>query len=351
MEFLTIIAKYYCGIDLHGRSMYVTVMDEKGTIHFRRNMPNNFEIFLGYMQPFLEDLAIGVESTYNWYWLSDGCLKHQIRFYLGHAAYMKAIRGNKHKNDRIDSKTVADMMRTNSFPPAYPYPEQMRATRDLLRRRGYYVSLRAGANIHIQSIFSQEAVLDVSGWDIKSKKMRGTLSQRIGNEDLSLSIESDLELMEATDQIINKLEKRILQQAKHHDRKALEILQSIIGVGEILALTTLYEIHKIERFKTVQKFSSYCRVIKCERSSGGKITDSGNSKIGNPYLKWATGQIINKAQTQSPAIAKYFEKLKTKHGPRKARGIMSHKFAVAIYYMLKNGQVFDEAKFLQSKIK
>jgi transposase len=351
MEYLTIDSKYYCGIDLHSRTMYATVMNKLGEILFRRNMPNDFKIFSEFMRPFLPELAVGVESTYNWYWLSDGCQIAGIPFYLGHAFYMKAIRGNKNKNDRIDSKTIADLMRANMFPPAYAYPAKMRSTRDLLRRRSFYVSLRAGANTHIQSLFSQEAILDVYGWDVKKKKTRRSLCEHAGNPDLALSIESNLDLIDVTDSIVKKLEKQILQQANNHNGPAFDLLKTITGVGDILALTTLYEIHTIGRFKSVQKFSSYCRAIKCQRESNGKGTDSGNSKIGNPYLKWAISQIINKAQTQSPAIERYFEKLKAKHGPRKARGIMTHKFAVTIYYMLKNGQPFDEEKFLQSKIK
>jgi transposase len=264
---------------------------------------------------------------------------------------MKAIRGNKNKNDRIDSKTIADLMRTNFFPPAYAYPAKMRATRDLLRRRSFYVSLGAGANTHIQSSFSQKAILNVYGWDVKKKTTRRLLCEKAGNPDLALSVESDLDLIDVTDSIVRKLEKQILQQARTHNQKALKLLLTITGVGKILALTILYELHDIIRFKSVQKFSSYCRAVKCQRESNGKATDMGNSRVGNPYLKWALGQIINKAQTQSEAIKRYFERLKAKHGPRKARGIMTHKFAVTIYYMLKNGQPFDEAKFLQSKIK
>jgi len=124
--------------------------------------------------------------------------------------------------------------------------------------------------------------------------------------------------MEALDLIINKLEKKIRAQANHHDPKAFAILQSTPGIGDILSLTVLYEIHKIDRFPAVQNFFSYCRVVRCERTSNGKSTGGGNAKIGNPYLKWAFNQIIFKAQSQSPLIKRYYERLICKHGFRKA---------------------------------
>jgi hypothetical protein len=81
MVFAQIITTYFCGIDLHARSMFVTVMNKAGEVLFRRDMPNDFKVFLKYMQPYLGSLAVGVESTYNWYWLADGCRQAKIPFY------------------------------------------------------------------------------------------------------------------------------------------------------------------------------------------------------------------------------------------------------------------------------
>ena len=351
MEFIQINAQYYCGIDLHGRRMFITIMDATGNIYFRQNMKNDFKTFLGFIKPYLPDIAVGVESTYNWYWLADGCHDAGIPFYLGHALYMKVISGSKKKSDRLDSKTIANLMRGNLFPPAYAYPREMRATRDLLRRRCYYVSLRAGANTHIQSTFSQEAILDIDGWDVKQKKSRLLLLDRLMDPDQQFTVQCDLELMTALDSIITAMEKRIREQAKHHDRNAVEILQTTPGIGDILALTVLYEIHRIDRFPTVQQFSSYSRVVRCERTSDGKLTGGGHQKIGNPYLKWAFQQIILKAQGQSPLIKRCYERLVAKHGPKKAKSIMGHKYAIAVYYMLKNGQAFDEVRLVTTQSK
>ncbi|RMD92483.1 MAG: hypothetical protein D6813_05845 [Calditrichaeota bacterium] len=93
MRFAKVDSKYYCGIDLHSRSMYITVMDKDGEILFHRNMPNNFDIFKKYVHRFLPDMAVGVESSCYYYWLADECREACIPSYLGHAYYMKAING------------------------------------------------------------------------------------------------------------------------------------------------------------------------------------------------------------------------------------------------------------------
>ena len=161
-----------------------------------------------------------------------------------------------------------------------------------------------------------------------------------------MSIECDLDLIDSLDAMIHRIEKQVLAQAKHHDRNALSILMTTPGIGELLALTILYEIHTISRFRSASNFSSYSRVVRVERESDGKPTNGGNQKIGNPHLKWAFSEIILGAQKYSPPINRCYEKLKSRHGPERAKSIIAHKFAVAIYHMLKNRQAFDEKRFV-----
>ena len=56
---------------------------------------------------------------------------------------MKAINGGKAKNDKIDAHKIAVLLRGGMLPQAYVYPAEMRATRDLLRRRCHRVRRRA----------------------------------------------------------------------------------------------------------------------------------------------------------------------------------------------------------------
>jgi transposase len=107
MRFYTNQHRYYCGIDLHARSMYVCVLDSQGEILLHRNMNCSPELFLKAIAPYREDLAVAVECIFTWYWLADLCSQHNIPFVLGHALYMKAIHGGKAKNDKIDAHKIA----------------------------------------------------------------------------------------------------------------------------------------------------------------------------------------------------------------------------------------------------
>ena len=134
MRFYTRQHRHYCGIDLHARTMYLCVLDAAGTVLLHRNIRSRPEEFLAAVAPFRDDLVVGVECIFTWYWLADLCAEEKISFVLGHALYMKAIHGGKAKNDKIDALKIATLLRGGMMPMAYVYPRGMRSTRDLLRR-------------------------------------------------------------------------------------------------------------------------------------------------------------------------------------------------------------------------
>ena len=350
MELAAINTEYVCGIDLHSRAMYICVMDQKGNIKLHRNIRNDFQLFKSLIKEYSGNISVGCESMHSYYWLADGCIENKIPFYLGHAYYMKAIHGGKKKNDKIDSKKIADLMRANHLPVGYVYPKKLRATRDLLRRRIRFMTIRAEAYAHIQTVFRQNCMI-ISPGDVKNKKTRRSLKNKINDKQIISSIEMDLDVIDNFDALLNPIEAEIRAKAKFHDRTTLNLLLTVPGIGDMMSLVILYEIGDINRFASPQNFSSYCRIVKCQRESAGKKTKGGFQKIGNPYLKWALSEIIIHAPTACPEIKKYYDRLIEKAGKKSAKRIITHKFGVAIYYMLKNKQGFDEQRFIQSDMK
>jgi len=131
--------------------MYVCILDQAGEVMAHQNLPAEPDAFLKVIAPYREDVAVAVECIFTWYWLADLCQSEGIPFVLGHALYMKAIHGGKAKNDKIDSRKIAGLLRSGMIPQAYVYPVEMRSTRDLLRRRTYLVRRRADLLGHIQN--------------------------------------------------------------------------------------------------------------------------------------------------------------------------------------------------------
>jgi transposase len=301
--------------------------------------------FLVAVEPFREDLVVAVECIFTWYWLADLCREEGIEFVLGHALYMKAIHGGKAKNDRIDAYKIAALLRGGTLPKAYVYPPEMRAARDLLRRRPHLVRRRANLLAHIQNTHHQYN-LDPPAAKIAYKSNREGVAEVFEDLDVRKSMEIDLAMIEHYDATIRELELHLSRRAKQHDPQAYHRLRSVPGIGKILALTILYEIQDIARFPRVQDFLSYSRLVKCEHSSAGKKLGSGGSKIGNAHLKWAFSEAASLFLRNNAAGQKHLRRLAGKHGKSKALSILAAKLGRAVYLMLTKDRVFEMDRFL-----
>jgi transposase len=347
MRFYISQHRFYCGVDLHARSLYLCILNQAGETLVHKNLPAEPSAFLSAIAPYRDDIAVAVECVFTWYWLADLCHREKITFVLGHALYMKAIHGAKTKNDRVDSRKIAGLLRSGMFPMAYVYPAEMRATRDLMRRRTYLMRKRAELIAHIQNSNSQHNLPEF-GRRIAYHCHRQGVAQQFNDPAVQRSIEVDLELIDHYDRLIGNLERYILRNARQHNPQDLLLLRTVHGIGKVLSLTILYEIHDILRFPRVQDFASYARLVKCAKESAGKRHGSSGQKIGNVHLKWAFSEAAILFLRANPLGLKYKQRLEKKHGKAKALSIIAHRLGRAVYFMLLRQKAFDMNKFLTS---
>jgi transposase len=257
---------------------------------------------------------------------------------------MKAIHGGKTKNDKIDSYKIASLLRGGNFPIAYPYPAKMRATRDLLRRRMYIARRCSELVAHIQNTNTQYNLPEFAK-KISRKYNRQGVAERFEDPAVRKSVETDLAIIDSLNPILAQLEWHIEKTARQHDYKTLYLLRSVPGIGSILGLVILYEVHDIRRFPSVQDFSSYARLIRPVKESDGKWAGKTNKKIGNHHLKWAIKEAVILFLRESDQAKTYLARLEKKYNKSKALGILTHKLGRAIYFMLKNNEAFSMEKF------
>ena len=282
--------KYYCGIDLHSSKMYVCIVDSGGKTLLSSNMKASPAAFLQAVSRYREELVVAAESMFCWYWLADVCAREGIEFVLGHALYMKAIHGGKAKNDRIDSEKIAGLVRGGMLPLAYVYPREMRATRDLMRRRLFFVQKRAELLGHV-GMTHQQYNLAVPSNKLTDAANREKYECPVQDASAKRPIEADLVMIDHYTKEIRRLDDFIEKATKKKPFSALQmsLLMTVPGIGQVLSQTMLYEIHDINRFPTVQQFSSYARLIKPKKTSAGKSAGGGGGKIGNAHQQQRTG--------------------------------------------------------------
>ena len=345
MRFYTKQHPYDCGIDLHARTMYVCILDQAGETRLHRHMQTTPEALLKAVAPYREQIVIAAECRFTWYWLADFCAEHSIPFVLGHALYRKAIHGGKAKHDKIDAHKIAALLRGGMLPQASGYPAEMRATRDLLRRRMHLARTRGELLAQVQNTNSQYN-LPAIGQKIAYKTNRDGVAKRFADPAVQKSIDVDLARIGSDDERLRDVELTLVNTAKYHDANTLYLLQTVPGIGKIRSLVLLYEIHQSDRFPRVQDVASYGRLVKCAKESAGKRSGTSGTKSGNAHLKWAFSEAAVLCLRAHPAGQKLLARLEQKHRQGKALTILAHKLARAVYDMLTHKTAFDMHTFL-----
>ena len=184
------------------------------------------------------------------------------------------------------------------------------------------------------------------GKKIAYKANREGVAARFADPAVQKTIEVDLDLITYYDPMLSNLELFILKTAKHHDAQPLYLLPTVPGIGKILSLVLLYEMHQIDRFSRVQDLASYGRLVKCAKESGGKRLGTAGNKMGNAHLKWAFSEAATLFLRGNEPGQKYLAQLEKKHDKGKALSILAHKLARAVYFMLKRQTALNMEQFL-----
>src|SRR5262245_51046815 len=349
MRFYNAQHRFYCGIDLQARTLSLHVLDAQGQTAFARTLPAGPDAFLQAVAPYCDGLAVACACLFTWHRLADLCTDEGIPFVLGHALYRKAIHGGKAKTDPIDAKKIAVLLRGGMLPQAYVYPRGMRETRDLLRRRTYLVRRRAEALAHLVNTNSQYNLPPLAKkLCYAANRQELDLPARFADPSVRRNVETDLALIDAYDAQVSDLELYLTRTAKVDDPQAYARLRSVPGVGPVLGLVLLYEIHDIRRFPEEGQFLSYARLVRCAHESAGKKQGTGGHKIGNAHLKWAFSEATCLLLRASARAKAWLARREKKHGKKRALGALAARLGRAVYHLLRKGETFDEGRFFAS---
>jgi transposase len=310
---------YYSGIDLHTDNCYISTVDEHGELVKQERIDNVTELVLDYFQTLPGPQSAVVESTSGWYWLNDLLEDHGIPLVLAHAKYLKAIAYAKVKTDKIDSQTLATLLRLNLIPRAHKISRELRGLRDTMRIRLRLVQQRTACLRRIDSIAlkfnTPHDLPDPYRFQLSVlHHLRDTFSSKI------LELEKSLHLVLVPNDDVQRL-------------------LYVPGIGKLSAFTIYLEIDGIERFVSDKHFVSYCRLVPGADNSNRRVHHR-SSKDGNKYLKIAFSDAAVHAIQYYPEIKTFYQKLARRSSQAVARTVVAKELAKIVYYILKNKEPY-----------
>lgn len=332
----------YAAIDLHSNNSVLTVIDQTDRVLRQRKLRNELPLILRELEPFRETLqGVAVESTFNWYWLVDGLVAHGYRAMLVNTSAIQQYEGLKNADDDYDAWWLAHMMRLGILPTGYIYPRASRPVRDLLRKRMTLVRQRTANILSVQNLEQRNRGTKITGNDVKTLTA-AEINALYADADLALAITSTLAVIETLSAQIKVLEKTVQARAKL--RPEFEPLRTVWGIGNILALTIMFEAGDMGRFASAGTFASYARCVKASRWSNGKKKGDNNAKNGNRYLAWAFTEAAHFAIRYYPEVRRYYDRKTARTNARVAIKAIAHKIARAVFHVLRERVPFEPKK-------
>ncbi len=337
------MSKLYAGIDLHSNNNYLGIINQEDQRIVGKRLPNMQDVILAELTPFKDDLVgIVVESTFNWYWLVDFLDENGLKVHLANPAGIQKYKGLKHSDDKFDSFWLAHMLRLGILPEGYIYPREQRPVRDLLRKRMHFVNLRSSIITSLQAILYRNIGKRLTTVKIKAKRENHVITALPDQEEIQLCGTVSKETIDYLTGQIVKIENAV--QEKVVLQEHFQALQSIPGVGVVLALTIILETGEISRFPKVGNFTSYCRKVPVAWTSNNKSKGKGNRKNGNKYLAWAFTEAAEIGRRFDDKVRRFYNRKLAKSNRMVAHTALAHKLARAAYFIMRDNVKFDHHK-------
>ena len=337
---------FYSGIDLHKDNCFITTINDVGDVVKQERVPNIPEAVLGYFGSLGGTHKTVVESTISWYWLSDLLEDHGIELMMAHAKYLKAISYAKLKTDKVDSHTLATLLRMNLIPQAHKISRELRDIRDVMRARLRYVQKRTRCIVAIHTIGRKFNCDDQIAID------RQTIPSQLP-EAYRLQLQMLFHQISLLTEQILSLEKFLHPVLIPNDD--IQRLLLVPGIGKTTAFTIYLEIDGIQRFPSDKHFVSYCRLVPGAKNSNKTLAHRSGCKDGNKYLKIAFSDAAVRALQYYAEIKAFYRKKVRRSNEPIARTLVAKELARIVYYVLKNktdyrgfkGQPISRVKSMQ----
>lgn len=332
----------YSAIDLHSTNSVVVVIDESDRVCCQQRVPNDLSRIVAMLEPHRAELTgVVVESTYNWYWLVDGLRAAGFDVKLANTAALPQYSGLKYSGDEHDARHLAHLLRLKLLRMGYIFPPELRAVRDLARKRQQMVRSCTLHLLAFETTYARQTGGSISADAIKSMSLED-VEQWGWDPDVTLAAQANLAAVLQFQGLIKVLEKRL------HERVALQpeykVLKTVPGIGEVLSTVIMLETGPIDRFHSPGNYASYARCVASTRVSNNKKKGEGNRKCGNAYLSWAFVEAAHMAIRFNGAAKRFYERKKAKTNGAVATKALAHKLARACYHMLKEQTTFDEQR-------
>lgn len=322
MKMDDIIQKLYVGLDIHEDYITGTAMREDGAVEFSGNFKNTKEAaqcFLsGVPSP---QVKIAIEACGLWRGVYNMLTDLGYDVVLADTYKTHQIVGTK-DIDKVNSETLADLLRIKYLPQVYVPTEDVLFLRDAARHRKRMVDQRTQLKCMTRSYLMRDGIKCPEGWSKESMDFFRKAHPYTAHF---------INIIETIDEQIKQMDKLIKNIA--YNTYLSNLLQKTPGIGPFSSVMTLGEIGDIKRFlhpKKLIKYAGLCPGIYQSGSKSYPVRD----KACNKYLKWIMYECSGRAIRMDTKYQKHYWRVCRRKDKQVARRSAARKMLTDVWFML-----------------
>lgn len=334
--------KIYVGMDVHKKSWSISIFTEQFE-HKTFTQPPEVDVLVNYLRRSFPGASYNsvYEAGYSGFWIHDRLKERDVNCLVVHPADVPTKdKERAGKTDRVDCRKLARSLRSGEIEGIYVPPRHHIEDRSLVRTRQSMVKKQTRCKNQIKSLLCFYGIqipeeLAESHW---SKQFINWIEQvRMEKASGNLTLKAHLDELNHIRKIIADLTKNIRSLAETEEyHENVRLLKTIPGISTLTAMILLTELHDINRFKSLDKLSSFVGLIPNTNSSGEKDIKTGMTKRHNSMLRVQLIESSWVAVRKDPALTMAFSKLTKRTTKTKAIIHIAKKLLNRIRYVLKN---------------
>jgi transposase len=327
--------RQYVGIDLHRRRSVIVRMTPEGErLGPAVRIDNDPFELASQVASWGESPEVVLEATYGWYWAADVLAGAGANVHLAHPLGVKGFAYRRVKNDEVDARDLADLLRMGRLPEAWIAPPEVRGLREQVRHRCKLVALRSGLKAQVHAVLAKQGV------HVPVSDLFGAAGTKLLDElGLDAAFQARvLSLRRLIDEFtfeIDIVAKRLTAQLKPH--RGFQAIQAIPGVGPVLAMVFVAEVGDVTRFAGPQQLCSWAGMTPRHYESDTKVHRGRITKQGNRLVRWAAVEAVQRLH--GGAIGATRARLTEKRGANIAKVAAARKLLTLVYHGLRDGKI------------
>ena len=341
----------YIGMDVHQATISVAVLDSAGKLTMECILETKASMILQFMKGLDGSLFVTFEEGSCAAWLHD-LLKPHVTKVLVCDPRKNALLKDGNKNDRIDARKLAKLLRNNLLSPVYHGENGVRTLKELARSYLTITKDLTRVMNRIKALYRSWAI-PCGGRTVYAPRHRSEWLAKIREPGVRLRAERLYQQLDALEPLRRQARHDLLAESRKHS--AVKLLRQIPSIGPIRAALLVALIQTPHRFRGKRPLWAYSgfavqthdsgeyRYVKGKlRRNRERVTVRGLADNHNHDLKYLfKSAAISASVRPGPFYDFYVALLAKGMRPTMARLTLARKIAAITLTMWKKGADFD----------